>query len=704
MDRPQQSLCASRSSNIVSSEQPSSSTTLQKTLKNSKAKKRRCLRNLSKNEKENPGCLNILHSNIQGYPSKALSLEAIVNAKNVDIVTINETQAVGNKYVSMPGFKSFGRNRKSTIGGGIVTFVKNSLTNDTLKVFEGEQEDEIVITRHGQFSPAINVINVYGSQECRAVKDKISENWDTVVNEIMKIEAKGEHICLIGDLNRHVGRIIPGNRDKVTFGGKKIIEFIESGKYKLINASDIAIGGPFTRYDPIDPFNDNKKSALDLCIVSVELLEFVDTFEIDSDRKFTPFRPGNGKLHYTDHYSINLSLKNIPLRNNKRHFVKKSIIWNTNKPGGWKTYSDMLDENENLINIANKPSDDPEALMKVIDKEMNAAKYKAFGKVKERKNDKQAGEIVALQKEKLELINNCDEEAVEDIAFIDKKLATALLVKQRESFEVRIKCLLDTKSQKGNSAAVFKLKDDIVGPKKIAQEAVVLIDNTKNEEVSNPRDIKKVSLEYCKELLRNREPRNGYEEDVSVKLQVHSVRMMETIENDLKDLTVDMFEQSYNILSKKSGEKYKFILKGGHAVKMALLKICQAVWVSERLPKSWEKTTLVQLYKGTGKRNNLNNMRHIHMKTEFPKFFGHLVVSAAKQTIVCNMSKFQIATKPGHRAQENLYVLKSVIDLYSMFDVGLVLQNWDLSKFFDKESLFDCLNELYNNGIKGKLY
>ena len=148
-------------------------------------------------------------------------MEAIVNAKNVDIVTINETQAVGNKYVSMPGFKSFGRNRKSTIGGGIVTFVKNSLTNDTLKVFEGEQEDEIVITRHGQFSPAINVINVYGSQECRVVKDKISENWDTVVNEIMKIEAKGEHICLIGDLNRHVGRIIPGNRDKVTIGGKK---------------------------------------------------------------------------------------------------------------------------------------------------------------------------------------------------------------------------------------------------------------------------------------------------------------------------------------------------------------------------------------------------------------------------------------------------------------------------------------------------
>ena len=92
------------------------------------------------------------------------------------------------------------------------------------------------------------------------------------------------------------------------------------------------------------------------------------------------------------------------------------------------------------------------------------------------------------------------------------------------------------------------------------------------------------------------------------------------------------------------------------------------------------------------------------MKTEFPKFFGHLVVSAAKETIVQNMSKFHIATKPGHRAQENIFVLKSVIALYSMQDIGLVLQMWDLSKFFDKESLFDCLDELYKNGIKGKLY
>lgn len=266
-------------------------------------------------------------------------------------------------------------------------------------------------------------------------------------------EAKGEYFCLIGDLNRHIGKIIPGNRDKVTFGGKKIVHLVESGMYKVINASELVIGGPFTRYDPSDPFNDSKKSALDLCIVSAELSEFVDTFEIDSERKFTPFRPGNGKLHYTDHYSINLIFKNLTLRHINRQFVKKSIIWNTNKPGGWEMYSELLENNENLINIADNTFDDPETLMKVIDKEMNNAKYKAFGKVKQKKKDKHSDEIVALQKEKLEIVDIGGQEVADEVTIIDKKLANILLSKQREIFESRIKCLIDAKSKKGMPAA-----------------------------------------------------------------------------------------------------------------------------------------------------------------------------------------------------------------------------------------------------------
>ena len=72
--------------------------------------------------------------------------------------------------------------------------------------------------------------------------------------------------------------------------------------------------------------------------------------------------------------------------------------------------------------------------------------------------------------------------------------------------------------------------------------------------------------------------------------------------------------------------------------------------------------------------------------------------------MISNLTKYQIATKPGHRAQEHLFVLKSVIALYMMYDKAVILSMWDLSKFFDRESLSDCLNELYKSNVHGKLY
>ena len=83
--------------------------------------------------------------------------------------------------------------------------------------------------------------------------------------------------------------------------------------------------------------------------------------------------------------------------------------------------------------------------------------------------------------------------------------------------------------------------------------------------------------------------------------------------------------------------------------------------------------------------------------------FSHLVVSKIKERITNNMSEFQVA-KPGHRPQENLFVLKSIMALHEKYKEPLILQLMDLEKFFDKENLFDVLGEAYANEVKGKEY
>ena len=179
--------------------------------------------------------------------------------------------------------------------------------------------------------------------------------------------------------------------------------------------------------------------------------------------------------------------------------------------------------------------------------------------------------------------------------------------------------------------------------------------------------------------------------------------MMEEVKDDIQ-FSQELFNKSLNILKKKGGGKYDFLTKCGQSLKAALYNLFKVIWDTERKPDMWRDTILLQLYKGRGPRESLENLRNIHTKMEIPKFFGHIVTSAAKPLLFDNMSPFQIGTKPGHRAQEHLFVIKSIIGLAEHCNRSIALQLWDLSKYFDRENLADGLNEVYRNNVKGKLY
>ena len=68
------------------------------------------------------------------------------------------------------------------------------------------------------------------------------------------------------------------------------------------------------------------------------------------------------------------------------------------------------------------------------------------------------------------------------------------------------------------------------------------------------------------------------------------------------------------------------------------------------------------------------------------------------------MSKFQIATKPGHRATEHIFVILSIMELYDKNRKALIISMYDLKKYFDSESLFDCCSEIYKSQVRGKIY
>ena len=118
----------------------------------------------------------------------------------------------------------------------------------------------------------------------------------------------------------------------------------------------------------------------------------------------------------------------------------------------------------------------------------------------------------------------------------------------------------------------------------------------------------------------------------------------------------------------------------------------------------WSDSELIQIYKGKGSESDLDNVRNIHLKSEVPELFQQIVMTASKDKLFGNMKKFQIATKPGHRATEHVFCTMSQMALSESKGEAIFITLFDMSKYFDRECLVDCMSELYKCSVKGKLY
>jgi hypothetical protein len=166
-----------------------------------------------------------------------------------------------------------------------------------------------------------------------------------------------------------------------------------------------------------------------------------------------------------------------------------------------------------------------------------------------------------------------------------RKIAEVLIQKQRCEYEKKLIALKTLKTTKGKSAAVFNLKAKILGGKKDKQEAVVIEDPNTKELLFEPDKIKETSLNYLKDLLKNREPKDDYKNDIEIINIMHQVRMEEKIDEDEKFTEKD-FGDLLKHLQKNNKSKYKFILKSGFSYQKCLYKLFKMVWENKKEAKT----------------------------------------------------------------------------------------------------------------------
>ena len=440
--------------------------------------------------------------------------------------------------------------------------------------------------------------------------------------------------------------------------------------------------------------------VLDLVIVSKEIEQYVEELNIDKELQWTPSRNYKGQLKFPDHFALLLTL-NIPMANTKHIPTKKNIIWNTKKQNGWERYKAITENNKELDRATNMESDDPEVIWKIIDTQMTKAKFASFGKVKIKSKGKDEKELEALQQYKIQISTDAEHNEKESkVEKIDTEMANVIEKIQSKQFERDLNKLENVKKDKGKAAAVFTLKEKILGKKKIGQEPTILKDPDTGKELSKPDEIKKASLNYCIKLLTNRRPKEEYRDIIEDLEKVHKERMNEKVEDDIEELPVETFVRIFNYLKSKPGNKYDFIIKSGNSLLASIFKLFQIIWKGERIPDAWRESLLTQLFKGRGDFRECDSQRFIHEKNCILKFFQQIVMFYTKPIVYQNMTKFQIACKPGHRPAEHLFVVKSVMTLYKAHNKGLIYSSFDLRKFYDSEKLTDCMAALYSRQVK----
>ena len=233
------------------------------------------------------------------------------------------------------------------------------------------------------------------------------------------------------------------------------------------------------------------------------------------------------------------------------------------------------------------------------------------------------------------------------------------------------------------------IRELVEGPKKSGQEAQAVKNPANGEIVVNTKEIKRITLNHCLQVLKNNEPHESVRDIVSTKNEAVD-EIMKSEEGDF-EVTKDSFEEVMSKLESKNKRSYDLIVKSDSSYKRAMFSLCKRIIRTEMIPRRFFLTQLVQLYNGKGSAQELSNSRFLHLKDWLPRVCESLVVNKMKEDIIEATTKYQCGGVPRMRPQFHLFVIKSAMALALENKEGRIFTLTDIVKFYDKEMLNDAI-------------
>ena len=251
---------------------------------------------------------------------------------------------------------------------------------------------------------------------------------------------------------------------------------------------------------------------------------------------------------------------------------------------------------------------------------------------------------------------------------------------------------------------MWKIKELICGPKVGLSEPACIDDLVTGDLITDKDTIKKVSLEHCARILKKNDKRECDKEEHMIKERTHE-NVMKEADKDSYELERDMYYNVLKCLKQKDKGMFKLLNRSGNRYKEAIYLYMRRIFKQEEVPKKFQLTWLIAIWKRKGSALDLNMMRYIHTKLWDAKLCEALVTKHMKPNIVKACPIIQIGGIPKASSVEHLVTLKTWMKLKESSKTAGIIQTFDMEKFFDKESLLDTMVTLKNKaGIDSKDY
>lgn len=252
--------------------------------------------------------LKVISTNSQG--DKFDSLVSLVKNIGASVFMVQETRSRKKGKYSSQYYVIFESIRQK-VGGGSLMGVHKSFNPKLINVYD-QENFELIIVEAKVANKEMRFITGYGPQENWSEEEKL-QFFVSLDQEISRAQLSNKSVFIAFDANSKMGQeYIPNDPHNMSPNGHIMAEIIEKNALCVVNGMEGKCSGVITRVRSTDDGNI-EKSAIDLVIVSSDMVEYIVSLQIDEARKnvltkVTKNKKGDVKIQESDHNILETSL------------------------------------------------------------------------------------------------------------------------------------------------------------------------------------------------------------------------------------------------------------------------------------------------------------------------------------------------------------------------------------------------------------